>query len=276
MIHKVCKDIVNNLKINKFIETGTFLGETVVRVSDWFCDLDEDFGTICDRAENSYLNSFFPKRKIGYPVFKDAKPHARTKIYSVDLDTEKQNILAELFLSNPNINMLDCSSEKFIKEAIDNRLITDTDSTFFYLDAWGEMCGVEYWPLRDEIRQILRLKKAVIAIDDFVVPFRLDHIFSVSKNRVCGWFYIRDLFEGRNIKVYFPKRSNIDYRGTVIIFLGYQEGELEFMKKLPCFSPLFKGDIFLTVFGKFMFFFFEPLLKRLADYLKHNTQRKTE
>lgn len=243
MIHKICKDLILNLRINKFIETGTFLGETIVRVSDWLQDLDPDFGIIADRMANEYLNSFFPERKIYYPIFKDAKTSARTKVYSVDYDREKQDILKNLFSSNPNINFICSSSPEFIRNAIDNRLITDNDNCFFYLDAhWGE-----YWPLRDEIKNALKLKRSIIVIDDFVVPFYRSFGFDVYNCDPCGWNYIRDIFNNHKIYVYYPKKTDIDKRGIVIIFVGYKKNELSFMKKLPLFSPIIKADPFVTM-----------------------------
>lgn len=273
MIHNICKDIIFNLNINKFVETGTFIGETLARVSYWFQDLDPHFGNTVDSVPNEYLYSFFPKRKICYPLFKNAKIDARTKVYSIDIDTEKQGILKRLFLSNPNINVICDSSEKFLKKAIDNGLISDMDSCFFFLDAHWD----EYWPLRDEIREILRLKRSVIAIDDFVVPFRPLHLFGVYNNKACGWYYIRDLFRGYKTAIYYPKRSNLDYRGIVIIFVGYEEGRLKFMHNLPCFRPIFfKGDPFLTKASETAFKFFKPYLDRLGKYLMHNVQKKNE
>lgn len=265
MIHGVCGEIILNLRVNKFIETGTYLGETIAAVSSWFHELDPDFGKIDYGVINEYLDSFpkgLFKRKIYYPVFKDSK-NCNIKIWSVDLDFEKQNILSSIFQSNSNINIICKSSEQFIRELIDNGLVTDRDKSFFYLDAhWGE-----YWPLRDEISQILRLERSVIVIDDFVVPFHPSHGFDTIGGRVCGWYYIRDCFKDISKKIYlfYPKFPNSDNRGTVIIFIGYSSDELKFMRKLPCFSPkLFNGDPYIELFREKVIF---PLLSATKNIL---------
>lgn len=248
MIHAVCKDIMINLRINKFIETGTFIGETTVTVSRWFQELHPDFGVICGETLDERLNSLFNKRVIHYPIFKNVNNDSIAKIYSVDIDKERQSILTELFSSNQNINVIKKSSEKFLEEAIKNGLVTDKDSCFFYLDAhWGQ-----HWPLREEIREILKLPKSVIAIDDFVVPWRPWHGFDFYRTKICGWYYIRSVFKKRrDIHIFYPKKSNMDNRGSVIIFLGYCKNELRFMRQIACFeSFLFKGAPLITLIAK--------------------------
>lgn len=262
MIHQICKDIIINLRINKFIETGTYFGETLAEVSTWFKDLDTDFGTIEHKLTNSQFSqlSNVAVRKIYYPVFKNSKKNANTKLYSVDLDNQKQETLKIVFQSNPNIKIICNSSERFIKEIIDTRIITEKDKCFFYLDAhWNE-----YWPLCDEIRQILRLKRSIIAIDDFVIPWHPEAGFDVYNNKVCDWYYIKNLFKNRKIYLYYPKKPDIDKRGIGIIFVGYNKTELMFMKKLPCFKPLFKGDLYFTTIK------IRLIHTKLYSYLKHH------
>ena len=115
MIHDICKDIIANLQVNRFVETGTFIGETVSIVCGWIQNLDPDFGTIVEKVTNERLGSFFTRGTVEYPVFKNSRPDARTKICSVDTDTEKQRIVKELFYSNPNVHVINDSSDSFLK-----------------------------------------------------------------------------------------------------------------------------------------------------------------
>ena len=254
MIHDVCKDIMFNLGINRFIETGTFVGETVACVSEWL--QDTAFGLVYSKESDEFLASFFPKRKIYYPKFRDAKIDADTKIYSVDTDKKRQEALSRIFSSNPNVRFFRGSSENFIKQAIDSGLIGDKDRCFFYLDAHEKRKS----PLRQEIREILRLKRVVIVVDDFLVPFRPMHLFDVYESGVCGWYYIRDLFGGRKTEVYYPRKSNIDFRGTGIIFVGYDKKDLRFMDNLACFrQKVFKGDPFTTLLATGIFWLLKAL-----------------
>jgi hypothetical protein len=246
MIHPLCRDIITNLRINRFVETGTFSGETVSIVSEWLQKFDPDFGTIVGKTHNEYLMQFTNNGRVpSYPVFNGSKESSKVKLYSVDTDERRQSELALVFNSNLNIKLICATSEKFLKDSIDNGLFTDNQNCFFYLDAhWGA-----YWPLRDEIREILRLKRSVIVIDDFAVPFRLSAGFDVYKLKACSWFYIRDLFKNQPIHVYYPKKTNIDKRGSIFIFVGYEKKDLNFMKTLPCFEPVIKGEPFVTSFG---------------------------
>ena len=244
MIHQICKDIIKQLNINKFIETGTHLGGTVAEVSSWFQNLDPDFGTIKTSIAGPQLNKFVsPEQNIcRYPVFENSSDKAKTKLYSIDIDKQRQNILQTLFQSNPNIKLISDYSDKFIKKMIDTNLISDEDNCFFYLDAHGG----ESWPLRDEISEILKLKRSIISIDDFVVPFQPNAGFDVYGNKICDWYYIKDLFENHKTYLYYPNKPDTDNRGKVFIFVGYNKNELKFMEKLPCFKPLFKGDLYIT------------------------------
>ena len=280
MIHEICKDVIQRLRINRFIETGTFVGETIAKVCDWFQEADPSFGTVTQKVENEYLGSLFPLRKVKYPVFSNSKNSAQTKIYSVDLDKKRQEILSEQFSSNPCVNFMCGSSEKFIKDAIDSGLIKDDDNNLFFLDAHlGES-----WPLRAEIQEILRLKRSVIVIDDFLVPYHPLYGFDIYKTQICGWYYIRDLFKGKKNHVYYPKNMssgldlfNLNNRGTVVIFSGYQKSEIAFMDDLPCFKPLFfKGALLMTPVLKTILLFLTysglyPLLLNFYFYKKYGS-----
>jgi hypothetical protein len=248
MIHPLCRDIITNLKIDRFIETGTFSGETVSIVSEWLQELDPDFGTAGARKQNEYLTQFTNNGRVpSYPVFNGSKESSKVKLYSVDVDERKQSALTLVFNSNPNIKLICASSEKFLKDSVDKSLFNDNQNCFFYLDAhWGK-----YWPLRDEIREILRLKRSVIVIDDFSIPFRWNVGFDVYKFKACSWFYIRNLFKGYPVIVYYPRKANADGRGFIFMFIGYEKEELKFMDQLPCFSPIIKGEPFVPAWGIF-------------------------
>jgi hypothetical protein len=249
MIHLVCREIILELRINRFVETGTFVGETVSIVSEWFQDLDPAFGKIIRKEPNSLLKAFFSQKELSYPLFDGADAASGTKLYSVDVDSEKQGLLRQVFCSNPNIFIVNDSSEKFLNKSIDEGLLSNTDRTLFYLDAhWGE-----HWPLRDEITQILRLQRSIIVIDDFVVPFHPWHGFDIYRTTICGWYYIGDLFRNYDHQIYYTSKPNSDNRGTVIIFVGYHGEEQVVMNKLPCFKPfMLKGAPFITLATKFI------------------------
>jgi hypothetical protein len=164
-------------------------------------------------------------------------------IRTVEIDTDRHEALLARFAGAEKLEIACDSSQRFLRRVLDDASASADRRRFFYLDAhWGE-----YWPLRDELGEILRLRRAVIVIDDFVVPTRPMHGFDVYKTKICGWYYIRDLFAGVDYRIYYPQRANPDGRGNVIIFVGYAACDLEFMTELACFEPtLFEGAPLLT------------------------------
>jgi hypothetical protein len=56
-----------------------------------------------------------------------------------------------------------------------------------------------------------------------------------------------DLFEGRDVSVYYPTRPNRDFRGWGLIVSGYTLEELAFLDKLPLFRPLRSSGLFQAV-----------------------------
>lgn len=271
MIDISCKKVIKHLNINKFIETGTYKGETVAEVCKWFSEFYLEFGKIeklihTDARGNRPWNVFIAYieklihtgarsahpwntsiayidtllhtaakclhvrpwyQSIAYPIFKECMD-SNYKIYSVDIDPKYYKATKDLFSTNPNVIIKCKNSEQFLKELIDDKTIKDTDNCFFYLDAHWK----KYWPLRDEIKQVLRLNRFVILIDDFRVPGHPEFGYDIYDKQACGWDYIKDLFKNRKVVIYYPKKLNRDNRGWVLIFHGYPEERLGFLNDL--------------------------------------------
>jgi len=229
MIDLRCKELLRQLQIHNFVETGTDMGETLVQVSQWFAEWDPQFGRIVDTIETGARAYASGATKIAYPQFASVG-ESRYALHSVDLDEQSYENAKKLFESNSNITLHHASSEQFLESYVQQILdAPSTQATFFFLDAhWGK-----YWPLRDELQQILRLKRFVICIDDFFVPGKSrprkphgDFGFDVYQGRVLDWGYIREQFADRDVKVAYPTHSNRDGRGWALLFAGYSEAEL--------------------------------------------------
>jgi hypothetical protein len=222
VIDELLKAVITNLKINKFVETGTLDGETVALVARWFAGESNDFGTI----EKLTLNPI--DTTIAYPIFSATNKNSRYKMYSVDINSQKAAHAKEVFASNPNITVECGNSPAFLKHLIESKSISTVDNTMFFLDAhWNR-----YWPLRDEIKEILRLPSFAIVVDDFVVPGHPDFGCDSYGWDVCSWDYIKGLFRGRNVVKLYPVRSNRDDRGWVLILSGFDKKGIA---KLPIF-----------------------------------------
>lgn len=91
---------------------------------------------------------------------------------------------------------------------------------FFYLDAhWNEYC-----PLLDELRAILKLRRAIVAIDDFDVPRQPESnpycFFGEGRMWTLDKDLLRELVGHVTGRVYYPKQLNAHQRGMCIVFLG--------------------------------------------------------
>ena len=211
MIDVLCKDIAKQLAINRIVETGTDKGETVAETGRWFTQFHPDFAA--------------------------AKP-CNYHIYSVDLDEYSYKTAQKRLSNNPNICLFHSSSEVFLRSLLE-REAQEHNNYLFFLDAhWGK-----YWPLRDEIKVIRQLGRYVIIIDDFFVPGRSDPAlphgpfgFDLYQNTVLCWGYLQDLFEGVQVRIFYPNKPNRDKRGWTLIVHGYGDQELDFMRSLPLFE----------------------------------------
>ncbi len=110
--------------------------------------------------------------------------------------------------------------------------------TLFFLDAhWGE-----YWPLLDELKEIVKLGKAIIVIDDFKVPNHTELGYDSYGGNENSLEYIeKTLFSSKDSSLFTvifphykdnaewlePKR---DMRGYCVIFMNLSDEFKEFSK----------------------------------------------
>ena len=262
MIDKICREVIERLNIYSFVETGTDMGETVAEVARWFSDMDPSFGKIADYVATGARYYNLNSEPIKYPIFEGVS-ESRFNLFSVDIDRHSFENAKELFKTNRNIKLFHGDSAKFLQRLIDDDVFKSS-KTIFFLDAhWGK-----YWPLRDEIRQALKLEKSVIIIDDFFVPRRSnnhrphgDFGFDFYYGRILCWGYIYDLFHDVDVRVYYPSHSNKYGRGFVVLFKGYSREELDFLKSMPLEyfdkdNPLHQKPVSLSLLAYFDFYFF--------------------
>lgn len=209
MINRIAKEIIRLFKVNKFVETGIHHSETLGVVIKWFSELYEDF--------NNNANG-------------------RYTIYDMDIVKEYSEKAIKIYGKDNRIIVIgNESSEKFLKRLIDDNMIKEDDVCMFYLNAHG----YEYWPLRDEIKEILRLRKAIILIDDFYTPGKPYGYDTYNGSRL-DLNYIRDLINNRTDGIYYASIANRDNRGMAIIFVDYKEEELNVLLNG---LPLIKEDL---------------------------------
>ncbi len=240
MIDILCKDIIRRLKINRIVETGTDKGETISEIGQWFSEIDPNFGVVTGTIKTGARSYNSWNEPIAYPVFSASKA-GRYQIHSVDIDQYSTNAAKKNFSSNSNIYLYHSHSEKFLNFLLSPEIEGGhlENNYLFFLDAhWGKD-----WPLRDELRVILKLNKFLIVIDDFMVPGKSDPSFPQGsfgfdfyKGQILNWAYIADVLSSTRVKVFYPTRPNRDKKGWVLIAHGYSDHELKFLESLELFQ----------------------------------------
>lgn len=112
----------------------------------------------------------------------------------------------------PEIEVVQSDSVDFLRE-----YYFHGNKAMFYLDAHSYNVS----PLHNELRQIRQYEKAIILVDDFLVPFHWAHKFDLYQNEANCWYRIKHLFTGRKVRMMYPCQANRDSRGTGILFVGY-------------------------------------------------------
>jgi hypothetical protein len=231
MIPRLCKTIIEELGLRVLVETGTDMAESVAEVARWFAELDPSFGKITGSVATGARSYRRGSQPIQYPVFEDAR-QSEYQIYSVDVCDAAYRDVKALLERNRNIHLVKKDSVEFVKEFVAN---SASVPVLFFLDAhWGK-----YWPLRDELAEIVKLDRYAVVIDDFFVPGRSrpsrphgEFGFDFYGGVVLDWGYIRDLFAAQEVRVFYPTEPNRDGRGTVFLFKGYNAESLRFLDSL--------------------------------------------
>lgn len=199
-INPLAKELIVRFNINRFIETGIWKSETMLLVEGWFKELKMDY-----------------------------------RMFEIDNNIEYCEKASKMVEDNPNVLVLKGSSDKAIRQLM-WRWILPWDRVLIFLDAHWE----EYWPLRDELKQLLDLKnKPIILIDDYKTPGRTYGYDTYHWND-CGTEYIKDLIQDRVEKVYIFDKPNVDNRSCGILFIDRAEEEID--KKLEGI-PIIKEEI---------------------------------
>jgi tetratricopeptide (TPR) repeat protein len=87
----------------------------------------------------------------------------------------------------------------------------------------------------NEITEILRLKKAVILIDNFYTPGK-PFEYSMQRGERMDLNCIKKLIDGRVDNIYYAAIANGDNRGMALIFAGYENEDINKLKGLPLIS----------------------------------------
>ena len=90
--------------------------------------------------------------------------HFILPIFSCDISKEYYDLSTNRLAPFKHVKLSLESSEKFIERLINENVLGNFP--MFFLDAhWHD-----YWPLQDEVRNIMKLNNFIILVDDFSVP----------------------------------------------------------------------------------------------------------
>jgi hypothetical protein len=107
----------------------------------------------------------------------------------------------------------------------------------------------DFSPVNDELKEILRLNKSVVLINNFYTPGKpFNH--AINEGVRMDLNYIRGLIGERTNNIYYASIANYDNRGMAVIFTGYGDEELDNqLKGLPLIRESL-GDGTLTLLGR--------------------------
>jgi len=200
MINHISKDIIKLFGVNKFIETGAFMGDSLVIVQDWFIELfGQEFNTGPWKQGN----------------------RGRQRIYEVEVKKEYlDQYIIPRWQEQTNVEIAHGDSVAWLRDKIDEGEFTEDDRCFFYLDAHSHG-SPNPEPLRDEIRLISQLKQPIISCDDWNVPHGNHDIYATSQ--------IQDLIKDRTDTVWYSKYHNYHGKWSVFIFLDRNYNDVNAM-----------------------------------------------
>lgn len=210
MINYLAKPIIQRFKIEKFVETGVFMGDTMLIVQDWFCDM---FG-------DEFNTGPWGQGKKG-----------RYRMYEVEWSREYfENFIKPRHQNQINVECINSDSVAWLKSVIDSGELSNQDRCFFYLDAHAHG-SPNPEPMRDEIRQVLRLRNQIICIDDWAVPGKNPDIYNTGM--------IWDLIKDRTDVIYYSDKHNFHGKWSCYIFIDRMSNELdELLQGLPLIKQM--------------------------------------
>jgi hypothetical protein len=209
MINHVAKDIMRRFGVEKFIETGVFMGDSMMIVQDWFCEFfGSEFNVGPWTAKNNFVDNL--------------QSMSRYQMHEVEINQKyvDEHIIPR-WQNHGNVCIYRSDSVDWLKIAIDEKLFTSDDHCFFFLDA-HQHDSTNPEPLRQEVEQVLRLKNQIICIDDWEVvggsPGKHKDIYNTS--------IIKDLIKDRTNCVIASDLPNFHGKWCSFIFPDRQVAEL--------------------------------------------------
>jgi len=201
MINNIAKPIMRRFGVEKFVETGVFMGDTMIIVQDWFC---EWFGAEFNIGP---WTAGKPGHKLG-----------RYQMHEVEINgLYIAEHIAPRWQEQGNVCIYQNDSVSWLTKTFDYGLLTSEDKCFFFLDAHQHE-SVDPEPLRREIEQVLRLKNQIICIDDWRVPGKHNDLYSSD--------LIRDLIAPRADCIIETEYPNFHGKYAAFIFPDRKQEEL--------------------------------------------------
>jgi len=141
-------------------------------------------------------------------------------VYSVELNENNFNKAKERLQGYKNVKLYNESSEKCLDSLISNNILVG--NTIFYLDAHDNYPPDRGTVILDELRQILRLDKALVFIHDFKVPRKTFGFGSHAPGVALDINVISPILNtsGKEIQYKYPEKTAGKNRGSVLIKIG--------------------------------------------------------
>tara|TARA_Y100000296_G_scaffold47492_1_gene54435 strand:- start:3778 stop:4587 length:810 start_codon:yes stop_codon:yes gene_type:complete len=255
MINDYSKNVLDYFNVDRFVETGTWMGETPATILDWgyegkidvteikeeYCQVSTTFNLLkilgFSNLRHQYNTTYSvfglinDIAELQFKIHQDARRAYKIQDLGHLIMHEQKHwnfySLANKAGLNPlpkldKYNIFKSDTRAFLKtytRAHDNK------NTFFYLDAhWDK----DDYPLLEELKILTNIShlNPIIAIDDFKTPGK-NHGFDIYEGKVCSAPFIKDIVKEVTDTIYCCPEANFHNRGQAFVFYNRNKKDVQ-------------------------------------------------
>jgi len=179
------KQLVAEFGIKTFVETGTYKADGAIHIA-----------AFVDRVYSIEINKEF---------FEESKANLIREGFA---QAERRELISFHAKGSKQITLFWGNSPEVIGQIIESL----EEPIIFYLDAHG----MEYWPIKDEIRAIKPRPNSLIIIHDFKVPGK-PFGYDIYHGVALDYDFVKDdlAYVNPNYRIYYNKEAAGNYKGIL-------------------------------------------------------------
>ena len=262
MINDYSKNVLDYFNVERFVETGTWMGETLATILDWgyegkidvteiereYCQISTTFNLLkvlgLSNLRHMYNTEYSVEELVRYNAGLQWQLHQDQELVNKIINLGHLIIHEQEhwnFYSLANKVGLDQTGkrgnplpklDKYNIFKSDTRVFLktytrahDNKNTFFYLDAhWDK----DDYPLLGELKILTNIShlNPIIAIDDFKTPGK-DYGFDIYEGKVCSAPFIKDIVKEVTDTIYCCPEANFHNRGQAFVFCNRNKKDMQ-------------------------------------------------